>query len=529
MPHVEENYHETCVNCGGDINREVDAYYLEDEICCQSCYIDESFTCYSCGERYHNDHSNYIQDTEDSLCNGCFESSGCWSCERCYDLFSGDRSNYRIEGESYCSTCYEGVGEPQVAQIPKQIPKNDLQSEEAGKVLTSKRLFGVELECVFNKTDSISRLKTLLDKKWGIKNDGSIRMSKNSLGSAEIVSPIMSGKTAEAELRKIDQAHDLGFRVNKSCGFHVHLNCPDFKREPKDDQKQKAESKIVYVAKKKQSGRVIEIKECPFDEETMSNNASTLDFEKHIVEGKPIVINPGLAFQKLKDLWYVYLAFDDVFRSMLPPSRRGNGFCKATSSHYSIENVRDLRDYTELEVLWYKIDRRRKMEAQQIEAESRKRGKDYTRYVGFNLEPLLRYNSQTIEIRYHSATLNSEKILRWIDLHQTIIDYVSSIGIDTQFIEQVLATETHIVRKAKMMCRYFKIKKETEEWIMARLHKFNQINEVEVEDEETEDSELGRPNGQRDDFDTIPREIFRNVRLGTVSFYETIGEQNNNQ
>ena len=180
---------------------------------------------------------------------------------------------------------------------------------------------------------------------------------------------------------------------------------------------------------------------------------------------------------------------------MQPPSRRDNRFCIATSSLYSLNELRELDDYGELERLWYKADKRQKLFEQARDVDNRKNGKDRSRYSGFNLEPLLRNGSANIEIRYHSPTLNDEKILRWVDLHQTIFDFVAKLEIDDQGIDAILTKETHLIRKAKAMCQMFGIKKDTQDWIISRLHKFNKIElrDDEMEDEEVDRSEVGSP------------------------------------
>jgi hypothetical protein len=98
------------------------------------------------------------------------------------------------------------------------------------------RRFGLELE-FFNISDNeVSRLLTKNGIQcwnanyydsgdgWKITDDGSI------IGdySVELVSPILSGVEGLEEVAKVVQIlADAGAKVNKSCGFHVHVDAQD--------------------------------------------------------------------------------------------------------------------------------------------------------------------------------------------------------------------------------------------------------------------------------------------------------------
>jgi len=59
---------------------------------------------------------------------------------------------------------------------------------------------------------------------WKIYDDGSI----NGRNSIELVSPILSGRDGLREVAKVVKQFALaGARVNKSCGFHVHVDARD--------------------------------------------------------------------------------------------------------------------------------------------------------------------------------------------------------------------------------------------------------------------------------------------------------------
>lgn len=495
VPTPEETLTIECYNCMTVIS-EHDSIEGAGQRYCEECHNDLFTYCDSCEGVYFNEDVNYIQDEDRHICNDCYDNGDYFSCDDCGERYSLDSRWYPENDEESdddyyrCTRCAERTS-PRRRYAP-DLDDTKLQDKKKGQIIKSLRKFGVELECLFNKTDAPNKLSEKISKTWGFGDDGSLKRSKDAVGSMELISPIMSGKAGEDEIKLLTKtARDVGYFVNTSCGYHLHLDAQDYKRMPEDDTEEMSENIEAfdtYYTVTDSRGEIYRFR----TPDEIPSQLRRLPFETHTV-AKPnkMLVNRGNAFYRLRDLLFVYLAFDDVFRGMQPKSRRSNTFCKCTSSAYSIDDVKDLQDYGELERLWYKVDKRRKLEAQIHEAESRKRGKDSTRYVGFNIEPLLRHNSNTVELRYHSPTLNAEKILRWIDIHQTILDSVAK-GIDERTINHVLATETHLIRKAKALCRIFKINVETEEYMMSRLHKFNQIKGS-GEDEEVEASEIGRP------------------------------------
>lgn len=130
---------------------------------------------------------------------------------------------------------------------------------------------------------------------------------------------------------------------------------------------------------------------------------------------------------KMKTLMAFYLIFDDIMLSMISPQRRGNMFCKPIKSRYALAEVLDVKSQHDFDKLWYRLKGERGTNGGRDydEIAQRKRdGHDSTRYVGTNFHSLLGRNG-TLEIRYHGGTLDANKILSWVSLHQTILDKVS--------------------------------------------------------------------------------------------------------
>jgi hypothetical protein len=521
MPNVtpneenEEIERVECQCCHGNVpSNEVSE--TRDGTICADCVEEHYYICQNCDEMVHSEDVYTVSDgiRARNYCQSCYDDLGCFHCNDCGGGFTRDNE----AGESgYCRDCSrddddededeEGSG----LSYSPNLKDETLISNKKGKVITSPRMFGIELECLYTKTDSKKKLAEVISKSWGYSNDGSIRSSKNSIGNLELISPRMAGIAGEKEIEKLGSvAYKAGLFVNDSCGYHLHLHAPEFKRPKDDDKKERAKIGTLYI--RNAVGNIMNrISDVPvgLTEREISSAVGPIPdgWRCEIVEDEeqPLPSQKGIEFNRLRDLWYTYLIFDDVFRGMIPSGRRTNTFCKASSSIYSLDEVRDLRDWEELEVLWYKIDRRKKKDRQLAEAQNRKMGKDSSRYTGFNLEPLLRMNGSTIEFRYHSPTLNSEKIIRWIDIHQTILDRIAQAPLDEAMAYRILSTETHLIRKAIIMCKMFGIKKETQEYIVERLHKFNKLNDSDTRDEEIDPSPIGQP-AQRSSFPMMSRE-----------------------
>jgi hypothetical protein len=488
----------TCRMCGVE-NRELVCNFEGGRIC-ETCE-ERTLCCEDCEVRHHEDDGYGVRGGDYSVCRGCYEENY-FTCERCDYVYHIDDLN-DDDGSNLCPECSEGVEQERNQPRQRSYPVMDsqeLQSADKGKIIKSRRKFGVELECLFSDRTSLRQMGELLNRAWGFSSDGSIRASKDAVGTAELVSPIMQGKAGEDEIKKLSsKAYDFRYFVNSSCGFHLHLDAPEFVRDRNEDTAEPhphLQSQVIWYEWDPRitpyGNRSNSRRDIPRGE-----NGEPVPYQTIVEEtDNRIPVNRGKAFIRLRNLFYVYVAFDDIFRGMQPPGRRRNRFCHATSSTYSLDAIRDLDDYGELERLFYKVDRRLRINSQIEETENRKgHGKDGSRYVGFNIEPLLRQNGpKTVELRHHSPTLNAEKILRWTDIHQTILDHVAKNDLDLDRIDEILAKETHLINKAKAMCELFGIARETSSYIVTRLMKFNRLNvaEEDVKDEEVEPSDVGQ-------------------------------------
>ena len=121
--------------------------------------------------------------------------------------------------------------------------------------------------------------------------------------------------------------------------------------------------------------------------------------------------------EKLKRIFMFYYKFDDVIQSFLPGSRRGNKYCIPMQrlDNKVIERMQAAKNFMQVAKAWYGTD-------SDSQAEScRRYSKHSSRYWGANFHLLLHRN--ILEIRYHSGTLNPQKVLEWTNLHSRIMDF----------------------------------------------------------------------------------------------------------
>lgn len=166
---------------------------------------------------------------------------------------------------------------------------------------------------------------------WG--SDRSI-----SHDGVEIRTPIMSGDKGEAVVNAI--CHELKenqFEVDKSCGYHLHVECIDAK-----------------------------------------DNMSS----------------------KCRNLWLFYIAFEDVIMSFLPKSRRNNKYCQTLRSDYHFKEVRDAGNIEELEKIWYRVKDKMTLNRNKREKKNGTRYRGINMHTLFAFKHVeIRFHSGTINAR----------------------------------------------------------------------------------------------------------------------------------
>lgn len=156
----------------------------------------------------------------------------------------------------------------------------------------------------------------------------------------ELVSPILKGDDGLRQIEMVCRVlNDVGVKVNKKCGLHVHHGASD------------------------------------------------------------------LSIQHFRNLYYLYIRYEDTIDSMMPESRRkdNNYYCKSmkvarameSNTDKTVEAIKRARTIGELDALYG------------------------TRYVKLNVQSYVRYG--TIEFRQHSGTTDFDKIANWVKFTNAMI------------------------------------------------------------------------------------------------------------
>jgi hypothetical protein len=165
----------------------------------------------------------------------------------------------------------------------------------------------------------------------------------------------------------------------------------------------------------------------------------------------------------LQAIMLSYVAFEPVLLSMLPPQRRGNTYAVPVSKKYTLEDIAKIKTVASLDKIWYKSTNKK-------QRDYRKTNKyDGSRYCGLNIHALL-YNGKTLEIRYHSGTVNAEKILHWVAVNTCLIN----LATNKQFVADIQTSGN----KLKTFFDYSKddLTTATKEYVISRIAKFKKHN-----------------------------------------------------
>ena len=182
-------------------------------------------------------------------------------------------------------------------------------------------------------------------------------------------------------------------------------------------------------------------------------------------------------WEDLRAIALVALKVEQHLFDMLPPSRQNSNWCKRISM--SIKSLINCTTSAEFVELWYEDS-----------GISREKYND-SRYHGLNLHA--RFYLGTIEFRYHSGTLNSEKIINWVKICNSIVETGMKLSRDANWVEgQRFYTEIQDVERVDVVNTITKDQKLSSladtlkhmvdidvsmvEYMMKRMAKFNNIS-----------------------------------------------------
>lgn len=99
-----------CENCENPTVDDLTSVYVREygkssQDYCDDC-LDDTFNCDCCGDHYSDDLAQYeIEDTNETVCIGCYENNNYFYCEDCEYCYSVNQYNSNGDG-SYCNYCY---------------------------------------------------------------------------------------------------------------------------------------------------------------------------------------------------------------------------------------------------------------------------------------------------------------------------------------------------------------------------------------------------------------------------------------
>ena len=218
--HENETYCESCADellghCETCENTclAADMEHADDKWLCESCYQDNYTKCTHCHDAVHTDLSYSPNSGHDTYCESCY-SDNFSTCEECDETMPNNDGNYTADG-FYCNDC--------------DTIKNKFTESDAYIFNKFPSFVGYELEFVSDTTPSIDALGT-------IKADGSVSANENQSGKSphEFASIAQNGDELLRSIKKVcSSIISNGGEINKTCGFHVHIDMRDKTTEQK--------------------------------------------------------------------------------------------------------------------------------------------------------------------------------------------------------------------------------------------------------------------------------------------------------
>lgn len=321
----------------------------------------------------------------------------------------------------------EFIQNNEVSNRKPKVWSSKHRSDKKGLYISHNIPFSCEIECYGKDKRAVAQFSHRCSRQIGMCHDGSLT---SPIGfPIELQTPILKGKRGEILIANL--CTDLigsGFKVDKSCGLHIHLDGSEF-------------------------------------------NLNTIEMIKGLTRPTNVIA-----------LYLAYRLFDPVIVSLLPSTRRANRYCSsfndgAIHNNQSIHvdpisvsamKMRKIKTIKEFENYWYKT-------GGDYERVLRAKGSRYTvsRYFGVNFHSLLAQNH--LEIRYHSGTLNYEKIMYWIEFHGKIIEKVLSRALSIESIEVLIGRELSLEKLTDAMFNILELNDDVVEYLKERQTKFKDV------------------------------------------------------
>src|SRR5258708_6835383 len=364
-------------------------------------------------------------------CTSCIENGNGYICERCQSLFEGTPQT--IHGDSFCSDCYD-----------EQIFFCD---ECENTTSRSERQYHEECDqefcddCIGNHNCETSNER---------REDQQLRATPANV--------FLKGQVAGCRI--ITHSRFVGIEIEAERGKAEYL----YKVFPKE---------VGISGDGSLHDRGIEIQTCP---------ASLSKLEQLVQDTCRAIKSQGFKgtkacglhvhadarefrtdYAKIVQVIKVFYACEDLLYSMLPPSRWGQHYCQRLSKNYLYKNFSKKTTQKKFDLEWYKI-------TDQMNLEREKRRKyNETRYYGLNVHSI--FYRGTVEFRYHSGTIEPNKILYWTQIVLSMLEYALT-KYDEKWVQKMFDTQTSI-DKFQEWSKVMEFRNDLMNYIRARTTQFN--------------------------------------------------------
>lgn len=299
-------------------------------------------------------------------------------------------------------------------------------------MITSERNFGVEIEFFCKTLAGLRKINSSIP----IIEDGSIRHIEYA---REYVSEILNGSSGERTIQNVCEVlkKNGASGDEPSMSVHIHLDGKNKGGELRsskvrpDDTK----SRIIAISNRLKSetsmttirsmvkgewyfgGSAGSPKTKRFNDDNVIYISSTLLLRKPKLNYTYYWIEKPDRYKWLKNMMYFYTMFSPVIEDMVSNSRRyGNMYCIPLHKSYDLDKIEATKNMEELKNLWYK-------------GRSSNGHYDDSRYHNINFHCFWDRHG-TVEVRSHGGTVESNKILLWLKLHQKIADKLETMELN---------------------------------------------------------------------------------------------------
>lgn len=387
----------------------------EGKIYCENCFTDLYFVCNDCGLVFSKDES-YITNSDFTICQECYDNDY-FTCNDCDRIFPTDNGN-SVGDFTVCENC---ITEYNYCDSCNTYYDFDLEyCEDCDQSFCD--------SCYNDHEHNNSDQRQVSIRHYQGKRPSQVKYKR------------LVGLEFEAEE---GNASDLD--IAEACGVT-------------DDGSLSSEGVEVQTPPASLSELETYIKEATQGLKDAGFGVTTACGLHAHIDATDFRDNPRKISKVLKTIY----AIEDIIFSIQPASRWNNHYCQRLTRNYAFNDFK-VKNLSKLEQRWYKTT-----DLDRINYSKREKY-DNTRYNGLNLHSL--FFRGTLEFRHHAGTLNYQKVLNWVNILLTIVNYGLKHYKEKE-VERLLSTP-FTPRKLDLFYKIFGIDKDLQEYINSRVKKFN--------------------------------------------------------